>query len=304
MSVGAVGTGTSTHHHGEILQGAIVHGGEPTPCLITMPARGIGSTARYTASDRLRGLEVVPQWKEKAARAARLALTAIGQPISGRLEIESTVATGVGLGSSTCDVIAAIRAVCAAYQVTLESVALAALAVQAETASDPVMFDRDVVLFAQRRGEILESFGSWIPAYTVLSIDTDAGTGGVDTLSLPARAYTGSELATFARLIDQVREAFDARSPRAIAAIATESATLNQRYLPLRGFADILDIADEFQASGVQISHSGTIAGILFDPRVAHGHGSFASRVAERVRSIGARPLGLFTSGSDRAPGD
>ncbi|SRR5579883_741571 len=45
MTAGArIGTGTAGFHHGEILQRACVHSGSLTPCLVTMPARGIGST--------------------------------------------------------------------------------------------------------------------------------------------------------------------------------------------------------------------------------------------------------------------
>ena len=129
------GVGVSEHHHGEILQGAVRRGAESMPCLVTMPTRRVGSRAWYVPmagdSGRDRGdesvsaptgrcaLEVVPAWKLKAARAARLALEFVGAPVSGRLEIECSVATGVGLGSSTCDVVAAIRAVCAAYGVAV-----------------------------------------------------------------------------------------------------------------------------------------------------------------------------------------
>src|SRR5579863_6124453 len=120
------GVGVSEHHHGEILQGAVRRDGEVVPCLITMPTRRLGSRARYVSmadeSDRGRDarsgwtaldtsgtdagqddenagaskgpvLEVVPAWKSKAARAARLALEFVGAPVGGRLEIECSVAT-------------------------------------------------------------------------------------------------------------------------------------------------------------------------------------------------------------------
>ena len=91
------------------------------------------------------------------------------------MEIECSVATGVGLGSSTCDVVAAIRAVCGAYGVELDAGRVAGLAIEAEGAVDPIMFDGEMVLFAQRQGRVLESFGAWAPRYAVLSIDTDLG---------------------------------------------------------------------------------------------------------------------------------
>lgn len=307
------GVGVAGHHHGELFQGAVVRDGEVVLCLITMPARGVGSTARYVpgvlasaartpagqvSSAHAPVLEVLPAWKTKAQRAAALALAFIGAPAAGRLELNCAVATGVGLGSSTCDVVAAIRAVCSAYDVTLDSGDVARLAIEAEGAADPIMFDGEMVLFAQRHGRVLESFASWVPCYTVLSIDTDEGSEGVDTLSLPCPAYTDSELAAFESLVGRARDAFQQRDSQAIAAIATESAALNQRFLALRNFRELRELAEKSGALGVQISHSGTLAGILFDPCVVQPNSLFAAQVADRVRALRLRPLGLFTTGT------
>ena len=302
-----LGVGSAGHHHGEILQGATRCEGEVVPCLITMPVGGVGSRVRFWGVgpdgpvDAVPTpiLVVVPAWKNKAARAARLALAAIGAPVTGRMEIECSVATGVGLGSSTCDVVAAIRAVCDAHGVELSAAQVARLAIEAEGAADPIMFDGEMVLFAQRQGRVLESFGSWMPRYAVLSIDTDPGGPGVDTLSLPMPRYTDAELAAFERMIGRVREAFAHRDPVTLAAVATESATLNQRFVPLRKFQEIRDLAAEYRALGIQISHSGTVAGILFDSRAAQLSDALAHEVTERVRSMGVRPRGLLTTGAD-----
>src|SRR5882757_8475373 len=230
-----LGVGTAGHHHGEILQGALRRAGELIPCLITMPTRGVGSTARYFRAPG-QPWEVVPAWKGKAERAARLTLTHMGERLGGRLEIECSVATGIGLGSSTCDVVAAIRAVSNAHLMQLDAAQVARIAIEAEGAADPIMFEDEIVLFAQRRGEVLESFGAWIPQYTVLSIDTDPGTVGIDTLSLPLPDYNDAELARLEGMIDGVRDAFRRRDSAAIAAVASQSAELNQRYVPLRKF--------------------------------------------------------------------
>jgi uncharacterized protein involved in propanediol utilization len=307
------GVGVAGRHHGEILQGAMRCDGELLPCLITMPLCGAGSAARYVSAETLEGwpvgpagstcraaaaLEVVPAWKRKAEKAARLALAFIGAPAGGRLEMECSVATGVGLGSSTCDVVAAIRAVCDRHGVTLDACDVARLAVEAEGASDPLMFDGEMVLFAQRHGRVLESFGRWVPRYTVLSIDTDEGDRGVDTLGLPLPAYTHAELTAFEDMIRRARAAFSSCDLAAIGAIATESATLNQRFLPLRQFRVIRELADEYRALGVQISHSGTVAGVLFDStRPIASDSDLSAQLTARVRSLGLRPLGFFTTG-------
>jgi uncharacterized protein involved in propanediol utilization len=301
----ASGVGSAGHHHGELLQGALRWEREVVSCLITLPVGSVGSSARYVAEGapgaRPESLvEVVPVWKRKSARAAELALAFVGAPVAGRLEIECSVATGVGLGSSTCDVVAAIRAVCGAYGVEVGPADVASLAVEAEGAADPIMFDGEMVLFAQRRGSVLESFGSWVPPYEVLSIDTDPGGPGVDTLSLPAPRYTEADLDAFENMVGRARLAFKQRDLAALAAVATESSALNQRFLPLRYFREICDLAAEYRALGVQISHSGTVAGLLFDARSGVGPGGAAiDEVTARVRSLGARPRGLLRSGAD-----
>ena len=308
MGAEHAGVGAGGLHHGEILQGAVRRDGELLPCLITLPLAGVGSSARYVSAETLLGsgstgqgaaaLPVAPTWKRKAAKAARLTLAFIGAPAEGRLEIECGVATGVGLGSSTCDVVAAIRAVCDFHGASLDACDVARLAVEAEGAADPLMFDGEMVLFAQRHGRVLEYFGPWVPRYTLLSIDTDAGNDGVDTLGLPFPAYTDAELIAFEDMIGRARAAFCARDFEAIAAVATESATLNQRFLPLRQFRAIRELADEYRALGVQISHSGTVAGVLFDEaRQIASDGDLAAQLTTRVRSLGLRPLGLFTTG-------
>jgi uncharacterized protein involved in propanediol utilization len=295
------GVGSAGHHHGELLQGAVRREGEVVSCLITLPVGGVGSRAGYVAEGAPGGVvEVVPAWKRKAARAAELALGFVGAPVGGRLEIECSVATGVGLGSSTCDVVAAIRAVCEAYGVEVGAAEVARLSVEAEGAADPIMFDGEMVLFAQRRGRVLESFGLWVPPYVVLSIDTDPGGPGVDTLSLPAPRYTEADLDAFENMVGRARLAFQQRESAALAAIATESATLNQRFLPLRNFREICALAAEYHALGVQISHSGTVAGILFDSGPGRGPDDAAiDEVTARVRLLGARPHGLLRSGAD-----
>jgi uncharacterized protein involved in propanediol utilization len=296
-----LGVGSAGHHHGELLQGALRRGAELVSCLITMPVGGVGSRVRYSGVGPAvpgKFLDVAPALKTKAARAARLALDAIGAPAVGRLEVECSVATGVGLGSSTCDVVAAIRAVCNAHGVELDAGQVARLAVEAEGAADPIMFDGEMVLFAQREGLVLESFGSWTPPYAVLSIDTDPGGQGLDTLSLPIPQYTEDELAAFESMVGRARRAFRQRDPVALAAVATESAALNQRFVPLRWFREIRDLAAEYGALGVQISHSGTVAGALFDARSGGRPGLF-DEVTARVSALGARPRGLFTTGAD-----
>jgi len=163
------------------------------------------------------------------------------------------------------------------------------------------MFDGEVVLFAQRQGEVLESFGEWIPSFTVLSLDLDPARGGIETLSLPLPQYTRAELALLESLIDSLREALRRRDAAAVARVASASATLNQRYLPMSRFAELWALAERHGALGVQISHSGTLAGILFDPRDTLDN-EVVARASADLPALGLRPLGLLVTGAQAPP--
>jgi len=97
--------------------------------------------------------------------------------------------------------------------------------------------------------------------------------GGFYNVLAAGEGHTANaaDLAAFENMIGRAREAFQRRDSVTLAAIATESATLNQRFVPMRKFWEIRDVAASFHALGVQISHSGTVAGILFDARSIAG---------------------------------
>ncbi len=298
------GAGFAGRHHGEILQGVWrapdVEGvTEPVPFLVTMPVPEHGSRAGFVPGPDAR-LEVEPAWKVKAARAARLALDFLGERRSGgRLTVDCPVPPGLGLGSSTSDVVAAIRAVCDAHWARIEPQQLAQLAVETERAIDPIMFE-EAVLFAPRQGRVLERWQGTLPRFFVVSVDTDPLGGGIDTLGLAMPRHTAAELTEYEELIRRARAACRAGDALAMAEVATRSAELNQRLLPMRGFAELGALAREAGCLGLQISHSGTVAGFLFDPAEPD---EVQERLRPALRALGMRPLGSFRTGASRAAG-
>lgn len=253
--------------------------------------------ARYVA-DGTQPLAGTPHGRSKAVQAARLTLRHLGLEPRGRLEVRCRVRPGVGLGSSTSDVVAAIRAVGNAYDRRLTAAEVAAISVEAELASDPIMFGDEVILFAQRHGYVVESWGQWFPSFTVLSVAADSDLGGVETLSLPVPRYTPAELSLLESLIRTARDGFRTQDSGAVAAVATASAELNQRFLPLKGFGKIHALAKEQGALGVQISHSGSVMGVLFDAHAAPAGGELVRETVARLESHGITFLAQLTTGS------
>jgi uncharacterized protein involved in propanediol utilization len=260
------GRGSSFAHHGELLQGAFACDGRIRRGLVTLPCRSLGSTAELTMRPGARSVTVRPQWKTKARRAIELMLDRL--ELSGNVEVELTtnIAPSRGLGSSTSDVTAAIRALLDATGRELPAESIARVAVAAEVASDSVMVDR-TVLFAHREGTILEEFKGGLPAIEVLGFSTSEGPSGVDTLKLPPARYAPWEIEAFSALRGMLRYALAHSDVATLGAVATASARLNQRHLPVPGFDALERIGGDVGAAGLQLAHSGDVGGFLFDRR-------------------------------------
>lgn len=265
-----VGVASAPGHHGEILQGVFHTDGGLTRGLVTLPCTVYTTRAVFTPAPGGE-ITVSPEWKGKARRAAELAVRAItppGAPVAGgHLELTGDIPLCRGFGSSTSDVLAAIRAVKDAFVSPLTPEDVARLAVQAETASDSLMFDESTVLFAQREGTVIEDFGFRMPPLRVLGFGSrpEGGGRGVDTLSLAPARYRSDEIELFGILRTMLREAIQTKDVALLCAVASRSAEINQRHLPVPLLDRVQAAAREAGALGVHVAHSGDIAGLLFD---------------------------------------
>lgn len=271
------GVGFAPAHHGELLQGVFPDAaGVWRRALVTLPMPGHGSCAVFQPSDRHWGIVGTPELI-KVRRAALLTLQQLApaamrtdEPAcrpakGGRVEIHSDIPPGIGMGSSTSDVTATIRAVADYHGVALPGEAVSRLAVRAECASDSIMIDDRVVLFAHRDGEVLETLGHRLPPLLVVGCDTDPG-GQVDTVRFPPAEYTEDEAARFRVLRAALRRAIATSDVALLGQVATASAELNQRFLPKPALAALLALCRSLGGCGVQVAHSGTVAGLIFDP--------------------------------------
>jgi uncharacterized protein involved in propanediol utilization len=257
-----VGTGTAHAHHGEILQGAFHVGEIVVRCLVTLPYTECRAVARFqrTADPQI---TVSPPTKLKAARAAALTLRHQRVHGGGHLELSELILEQRGLGSSTADCVAAVRAVADELGIELAPETIAELVVEAELAADAIMFDRPV-LFAHREGRVVEYFPNRLPALAIVGVNAGPG---IDTLALPRARYTPFELRRFDELRRDLRAALHRGDAAGVASVATASARINQTHLPFPGYEQLEAIADATNALGVQVAHSGSVAGLIFDPR-------------------------------------
>ena len=282
-----VGHGETHAHHGEIVQGVFYSGdGTLEHGLVTLPCSLFRARAWFRPL-RSGPLTVQPGDRLRARAAARLTLDVLGRTgWGGSLRIESNVPLRWGCGSSTTDVLATIRAVTDAFEATLEPAWIARLSVASETASDSLMYPPErAVLFAQRRGSVLLELGGPLPRVRVLGFNTEVDRG-VETLSLPPCQYSSWEAEAFRAVLGLLRRAVEQQDPALLGRVATASTEIMQRHRPKRFMPQLLRLSKEVGALGVQVAHSGTVAGFLF------GDGDDAADRIEHARA-GLQRLGL-----------
>jgi uncharacterized protein involved in propanediol utilization len=304
----ACSTGSAPAHHGEILQGAFPDSrGRPRRALVTLPCPERGSRATFYP-DAGRTDIICEPGMTKTQRAAAISMeqlaSAYSPSVGGRIEVRSTVPRGIGMGSSTADVAAAIRAVAAFHGVTPTAADIGRIAVEAECASDPIMIDDGVALFAQREGVVLEMLGRRLPRLTVIGCVAALDATGIDTLALEPAAYSAADLDAFAMLRDALRSAVAAGDKAGVGSVATASARINQRFLPNPVLGFLIDLCRTCGGCGVQVAHSGTVAGVIFDP-CRTGAEAGAERCAGRMEKAGLELTGVICVGDPAAiPGN
>lgn len=291
-----LGLGRCTGHFGEILQGSFSVPGRhgSVRALVTLPCPQVGALAKYSIEPS--PLTVAPATKKKCLRAAELVLAHFGLPPRGRLEIESGIEEGLGMGSSASDIVATVRAVALALGKALAPNVEAQLVRLTEGSADPLMFTDRLMLYAHRDGRSLEGFAGPCPRFLVVGFDTEPGLT-VDTATFCAPEYTDDEIRRFDGLRDLLRRSMRVGDLAGIAQVATSSAQMNQPYLPKRHFAEMVEVGFQIGALGVVAAHTGPVAGWILHP-AAHDRAA-ACEVA--ALDLGFRPIAQFLVGCKRA---
>ncbi|WLO87192.1 hypothetical protein NHB29_22505 (plasmid) [Pantoea agglomerans] len=257
--------GYAIAHHGELLQGEFEDDGVFVRALATLPLPNLTSTAIFSQNGTDK-LNVCPENFQKAKKAAEKTIEILKLPPGGDLVIESSIPIGKGYGSSTADIAAAINALTNYYGITIKPKIFAQIALEAETASDSTIYNSIPMLYAQRLGKPLEIFGLELPDFALLSIDSDP-TGYVFTEKMELPIYSQFEKDKFKLLRSALHIAVKTANIEMIGNIATESSEINQKYLPKKNWSIIKEIKEKSSALGIQVAHSGTLVGLIYDKR-------------------------------------
>jgi uncharacterized protein involved in propanediol utilization len=252
-------------HHGELLQGVFEDkDANLRRALVSLPCRQLRSKATFEA-DASSDTTVTPAHCVKAKRAAELVISRFARSrIGGHLAVASNIPVSRGMGSSTADVLASILAVLDCLEVDASPECVMEMAVTAETACDSTLFKQQAVLFAHRDGVVIESFTKSLPPVDFISINATPD-AGVDTLDFEPARYNKAEIETFRPLRSLIRQAIQRADARLLGRVATASAHINERFLHKPRLAEIEVIGARHGAIGIQVAHSGTVVGLMFD---------------------------------------
>jgi L-threonine kinase len=211
-----------------------------------------------------RGL-VAPAGRDKALAALQATIQfAKAEVVTARLSIDSPLTPGKGMGSSTADVVATIYATSAALGISFSPEEVAVLALPIDPVDGSVF--PGIVRYDHVGGRTFEVIGDPRPLEFVV---LDFG-GTVDTIEferVDRSALSRSLEPRFLEAIGLVRAGFAEGDALLIGRGATLSALTNQSVLFKPQLDMVRRLAAEAGALGVNVAHSGTVIGVMLDPR-------------------------------------
>ena len=232
---------------GELAQGFF----RGEPLLITCP---IEKFSTCTVSDEFAGVDGLGTKSRTMLRKILRHLDATDFKLGVRLTSE--LPRGKGMASSSADIAAVAQAVAQSLGKNLSPAELGQLCAAIEPTDG--IFYGGVVAMNPLTGRLVKK----ISAREKFSIAVFDYGGTVDTLTFNRRS--DFSLPTLPDVIDF--------------ALVKKSALANQTILPKRGLLELTDFAAELGALGVNVAHSGTVAGIFFR--------ADDSRVHEKISAV------------------
>jgi L-threonine kinase len=249
-------TGTAAGTCGELVQGFT---GSGQPFHVTCPiAKSATVTVTIRPAPEFSITQIDPSLSKLAQALRRTALFLELEPLEIRVEHWTDLDIGKGMGSSTADIVAGARALAAAADRVLSPHELGKIATSIES-SDGSMYP-GILAFNQKTGDVLQEF-AWWPQFVILMV-TPAQVYNTESANFSGKQKFGSE---FDKLLAQLRTAADEQDAVAFADAASRSAHLNQRFVPNPYHALLEERVSDFGAVGINVGHTGTVLGILFD---------------------------------------
>ena len=177
----------------------------------------------------------------------------------------SNIPKGKGLSSSSADILGVLCCLNQYFCYPFDTKSLYRIAASIEP-TDPLL-SPGITVFNQKKGTILSEFNDF--PYAIMYFDCSPEKE-IDTLvATRNRIIDEDYIAISTRILLDLQLAVCDRDYSAFFRSITESAKLNQRFLPQTGFNELLDYAKTFN-TGVFVAHTGTIMGFVVKPEDIH----------------------------------
>ena len=244
---------------GELVQGLI----QGEDFLITCPISWYSEVEVY-----LNKRDTKTSDSPKIIAAIYKTLEYFGENCEFSFSINSQLPVGKGMASSSADISAACMATARALNrdISIKTIEQIALSIEP---TDGVFYE-GIVAFGHVQGIINEHLGQ-APAIKIMVIDT--GGGIVDTLGFnqrqDLRALNEQKNEQVLQAYALVKKGLEENDVASIGAGTTISAIANQIVLPKPNLQEIIEIAKANGALGVNVAHSGTVVGLLFESTLA-----------------------------------
>ncbi|MBC1471857.1 GHMP family kinase ATP-binding protein [Listeria seeligeri] len=241
---------------GELLQGWI----EGSEKLISYP---INWFSEVTLSDKL---IVNKTGNTKAWLAFQQTCEYFGVPENERprvsLQVKSTIPVAKGMASSTADIAATIGVTASWLQQKITETEIAKLCLRLEP-TDSTIF-QTLTLFDHLKGTTIRST-DWLPKLGVVVLEPLTI---LETALFRQESHQNQLLqneANLARGFALFEQAIRQQKVDLLGVAATISAESNQAILPKPFFKEMLEVVEKLDLPGLNVSHSGTVVGLLYE---------------------------------------
>ncbi|MFH8796022.1 hypothetical protein [Streptomyces sp. NPDC017941] len=246
---------------GELYQGPLRAGSEPDIAVVSFPVDRHSWVHFTPGTDTPNRLPL----GEKSATAARLFLEHFGLTLPpGHWDAHSDLRVGVGMASSTADIVATLRCLFRLFALPYDTDVVLGILTAIERA-DSVFLD-EFALYLSGRHRVLRRLGTDIGFHTAYITEPGTvDTAAVTDLLLEHYRRHGEE---YERCLTDLLKGFASGDPAAVARASTVSAALSQHVLPKAAFDSMLAHRERFGADGVFVAHTGCMIGYLFPTRL------------------------------------
>jgi uncharacterized protein involved in propanediol utilization len=256
-------------HCGECLQVFALSAGKAVLHVVSLPCGNRGAVAKvWPRPDAEIEVEGLPGWAHAAVVVAADAARCIaGRPKSGfDLHLLVNVCPGKGMGFSSLIRTATAKAIWKALDYSFEdSDVLEVVRRSGDSGVDSTVLYGSVVM-ASREFRVLSRHPMPLPDFVCMAVDLHPNGGVTTATAWLAPPTCPLDIACGNFLNDVVCGAVARNDHCLVARVATASAEFSLREVPEPALNGIIEIGLVTGALGVFRAHTGTVAGLLFDP--------------------------------------